>query len=125
MMRALTATWQRLLMPAIAAAAVLYLVPWPSTADVTEPSLTPSCATWDRNASVGVALLVPDPSALAEAQLDFALYQLRRARRNCRAGRIELAREDYAVVQSTHPFPSRQESRREEPADAARGRAGP
>jgi hypothetical protein len=125
MVRALTASWQRLLMSAIAAAAVLYLAPWPSTADVTESSLPPSCAAWDRAASVGVALLVPNSSALAEAQLDFALYQLRRARRNCRAGRIELAREDYAVVQSSHPFPRQQESRRELPDDAARQRASP
>jgi hypothetical protein len=114
--RILSASWPRLLVSAVAVAALFYWLPWPGAADIREPALSATCAAWDREAGVGVALLVPDPSALAEAQLDVALYQLRRARKNCRLGLIELAREDYAVLQNAHPFPNREASRRGEAA---------
>ena len=75
-----------------------------------EPPLAPQCRTWDRDSSLGIALLVPDDSDIAEVRLDDALYQLRRARKNCRAGRLDLAGQDYDVLQRAHPFPQQASS---------------
>jgi hypothetical protein len=79
---------------------------WTGTAEGDRP-LDTVCASWDREASIGIALLVPVTAPLAESQLDYALFQLRRARKNCRAGRPALAREDYLSLSNSHPFPGR------------------
>jgi hypothetical protein len=110
-MRALTGTWPRLTLFAFAAAALLYGNQWLFAAATFAPPLDPQCRTWDRDTSIGIALLLPDDSDVAEARLDDALYQLRRARKNCRAGRLELARQDYDTLQRSHPFPTQQASR--------------
>jgi hypothetical protein len=109
-MRALTRPWHRLTLSAFAAAALLYANQWLFAAATFEPPLDPQCRTWDRDTSIGIALLLPDDGDVAEARLDDALYQLRRARKNCRAGRLDLARQDYDTLQRTHPFPTRQAS---------------
>jgi hypothetical protein len=74
--------------------------------DIDKP-LDSVCATWDREASVGIALLVPYATALAESHLDDALFRLRRARKNCRAGWLDVARQDYEQLREGYPFPSR------------------
>jgi hypothetical protein len=109
-MRALTGTWHRLMLSAVAAAALLYANQWLFAAATFEPPLDQQCRAWDRDTSIGIALLVPDDSDVAEARLDNALHQLRRARKNCRAGRLDLARQDYDTLQQTHPFPTQQAS---------------
>ena len=72
-------------------------------------ALDPVCAAWDRQASMGIALLVPQTGTLDEAHLDYALYQLRRARKNCRVGWYEAARQGYLALQSAYPFPDHAE----------------
>jgi len=57
-----------------------------------------------REASQGIATLISDSSAAAELRLDEALRQLRRARKNCRAGAITLAGHDYASLHQTFPI---------------------
>jgi hypothetical protein len=109
-MRALTGTWPRLTLSAVAAAALLYANQWLFAAATFEPPLAPECRSWDRDTSVGIALLVPDDRDVTEARLDDALYRLRRARKNCRAGRLDLARLDYDTLQRAHPFPIQQAS---------------
>ncbi len=61
------------------------------------------CATWDRAAAEGIAAIIADRGAAAELRLDEAILQLRRARKNCRAGLAALARRDYASLQQTFP----------------------
>jgi len=62
-----------------------------------------NCETWDREASEGIAAIIPDRSAAAELRLDEAVLQLRRARKNCRAGFAATARHDYASLHQTFP----------------------
>ena len=66
------------------------------------------CAAWDQEASRGIADLVPDPSARAEWKLDQALLQLRRARKHCRSGAVQVAYHDYASLHRGFPLPARQ-----------------
>jgi hypothetical protein len=100
-------TWQRLLLLLLAIGGLAQLGYWAAVAEGVDRPLDAVCASWDREASIGIALLVPDPAALAESQLDYALFQLRRARRNCRAGWLDLARQDYANLRNAHPYPNR------------------
>jgi hypothetical protein len=100
-------TWQRLLLLLLAIGGFAQIGYWAVVAEGIGRPLDIACTLWDREASIGIALLVPEPTALAESQLDYALFQLRRARKNCRAGRLGLARQDYANLQDTHPFPGR------------------
>jgi hypothetical protein len=99
-----------MLLSAFAVAALLHVNHGLFTAATSAPPLDPQCRTWDRDTSIGIALLLPDDSDLAEARLDDALYRLRRARKHCRAGRLDLARQDYDVLHRTHPLPTRQPS---------------
>ena len=99
-------TWQRLVLLLLALGGFALIGYWSVVAEGHERPLDAVCASWDREASIGIALLVPDPAALAEAHLDDALYKLRRARKNCRAARLDLARQDYATLRATYPFPS-------------------
>ena len=73
----------------------------PNRPDVSGP---PNCAAWDREASEGIAALISDTSAAAELRLDEAILQLRRARKNCRAGFVELAGHDYTSLHRAFPF---------------------
>jgi hypothetical protein len=100
-------TWQRLLLLLLAIGGFAQVGYWAVVAEGIDRPLDAVCASWDREASIGIALLVPDPGALAESQLDYALFQLRRARRNCRAGWLDLARQDYAALRDAHPYPNR------------------
>lgn len=64
----------------------------------------PMCATWDQEASQGIANLISDTSATAEWQLDQALLQLRRARKHCRSGAVQVAYHDYASLHQGFPL---------------------
>jgi hypothetical protein len=105
--RRVFSTWQGLALPLLALGGLAQLGYWAVVAQDIDRPLDSVCASWDREASIGIALLVPRSTALAETQLDDALYRLRRARNNCRAGRLALAREDYAALRDAHPFPGR------------------
>lgn len=95
-------------------AAGLLQVAWTAFASRgAEVPLDPTCATWDRQASFGIALLVPQTGTLDDARLDYALHQLRRARKNCRVGWLEAARQDYMALQAAYPFPNRSEEAEE------------
>jgi hypothetical protein len=107
MRRFLPVSWQGLLLSAVGAAAFLHLGYWILAAEIIERPLDPACAAMDRETSIGIALLVPHAEALIEARLDDALYRLRRARKNCRAGWHELARSDYDALRDAYPFPQR------------------
>jgi hypothetical protein len=99
-------TWQRLLLLALTILGIGQIGYWAVVGDIAKP-LDSICASWDREASVGIALLVPETTALAESHLDDALFRLRRARKNCRAGWLDIARQDYEHLRKSHPFPSR------------------
>jgi hypothetical protein len=104
-MRLPLANWSRLPLSALAAALLLHLNNLVFVAATSEPARDPRCPAWDRETSIGIALLVPMEGELAEARLDAALHRLRRARKNCRAGRLDLAHQDYAALQRAYPFP--------------------
>jgi hypothetical protein len=99
-------TWQRLLLLLLAIGGFAQITYWAVVADGIERPLDQVCAAWDREASSGIATLVPGSTALTESQLDYALFQLRRARKNCRAGWLDIAREDYASLRNAYPVPS-------------------
>jgi hypothetical protein len=100
-------TWQWLLLLALAILGIGQIGYWVVAAGDIDKPLDSICASWDREASVGIALLVPDATALAESHLDDALFRLRRARKNCRAGWFDIARQDYEHLRASYPFPSR------------------
>lgn len=106
-LRALTGSWRRLLLASIAALGLTQLAYVVIAAVPGEPALDVVCAGWDRTASLGIALLVPDHTDVSGARLDFALYQLKRARNHCRDGRHDLARQYYDALIVAHPFPTR------------------
>jgi hypothetical protein len=62
------------------------------------------CAAWDEEASRGTADLIFDTSATAEWRLDQALLQLRRARKHCRSGAVQVAYHDYASLHRGFPL---------------------
>jgi hypothetical protein len=97
--------WQRLALLGLAVGGFAAVGMWSVAREGIEQPLEAACVSWDRDASSGVARLVPDPTPLAQARLDDALYRLRRARGNCRAGRFELARQDYASLRASHALP--------------------
>ena len=100
-------TWQRSLLLLLAVFGIGQIGYWAVVAGGIEKPLDSVCASWDREASVGVALLVPNPTALGESHLDDALFRLRRARKNCRAGWLDIARQDYQSLRDDYPFPGR------------------
>jgi hypothetical protein len=106
-LRALTGSWRRLLLVAGAALGLAQLGYAIVTFAPADPPLDTVCASWDREASMGVALLVPDHTDVSGARLDYALYQLKRARNHCRDGRYDLARQYYDALVAAHPFPGR------------------
>jgi len=103
----LRSVWRRALLPALAIFGVGQISYWAVVTEDIEKPLDAVCATWDREASVGVAMLVPNATLLAEAHLDDALFRLRRARKNCRAGWLDIARQDYAYLREAYPLPTR------------------
>jgi hypothetical protein len=112
MVSTVTRAWRCMMISALVVAGLLQ-VAWTAFASRgTEVQLDPVCAAWDRQASFGIALLVPQTTAIDEARLDYALYQLRRARKNCRVGWLEAARQDYTALQANFPFPNRLEKER-------------
>ena len=66
-----------------------------------EVPLHPICAHWDGKAANALARLLHETSDVALRQAGDALFRLRRARRNCRAGWLALSCRDYhAIVRS-------------------------
>jgi hypothetical protein len=63
-----------------------------------EQAINPVCETWDSAASSAVARLVADTSDTAARQLGDSLFRLRRARKNCRIGWVNLACQDYRAL---------------------------
>jgi len=63
-----------------------------------EPPLHPICAQWDGKAADAVARLLHETSDAALRQAGDALFRLRRARRNCRAGWLALSCRDYHAI---------------------------
>jgi hypothetical protein len=100
-------TSQRVLLLLLALLGFSQIGYWAVVAEGIEKPLDAVCASWDGEASVGVALLVPSTTALDESRLDDALFRLRRARKNCRAGWLDVARQDYGSLRDEFPFPGR------------------
>jgi hypothetical protein len=100
-------TWQRGLLLLLVIFGIGQVGYWAVFSEGVEKPLDSICASWDREASFGVALLVPDATALGESHLEEALFRLRRARKNCRAGWLDIARQDYVSLRDDYPFPGR------------------
>jgi len=85
--------------PAFAAVAICGLL-YAFLATSAEPirAFDARCEPWDDAASAAVARLVAIRDETAEAFFGDAVFRLRRARRNCRAGWIGLARLDYEAL---------------------------
>jgi len=60
--------------------------------------LHPICTHWDEMAADIVARLVHEPADASLRQAGDALFRLRRARRNCRAGWLALSCQDYHAI---------------------------
>jgi hypothetical protein len=95
--------WRGLLLAAMAVAGLLYASARTTTISELKTAVGTDCDAWDRAASEGIAAIISDRSIAAELRLDEAILQLRRARKNCRAGAIALAGHDYASLHRTFP----------------------
>jgi len=62
------------------------------------------CLEWDVNAKRALAPAARTPKLMDQQLLD-ALATLRRARHNCAAGRLDLARRDYEAVRTAYGLP--------------------
>ncbi|MGP0092337.1 MAG: hypothetical protein ACLPKB_20605 [Xanthobacteraceae bacterium] len=71
---------------------------WIAHAD--RPAPPPMCAAWDDMARRTLAPMMHANTLVRDPRLDDALAQLRRARRNCHAGRVDQARRDYVALGS-------------------------
>jgi hypothetical protein len=60
--------------------------------------LSPTCIHWDEKAADVVARLEHEPADASLRQAGDALFRLRRARRNCRAGWFALSCQDYYAI---------------------------
>jgi hypothetical protein len=56
------------------------------------------CRPWDEKAADALARLVHEPGDASLRQAGDALFRLRRARRNCRAGWLAVACQDYQAI---------------------------
>jgi hypothetical protein len=65
------------------------------------PVVSGICAEWDADAKHGLAPLMHQPKLIDHRLLD-ALTTVRRARHNCAAGRLDLARRDYEAVRALY-----------------------
>ena len=115
-------SWRGLLLVGVIALALSQLGPSRSVSRQ-EATSQPNCETWDRAASEGIAAIISDNRAAGEVRLDEAILQLRRARKNCRSGSIDLAGRDYGSLHQTYPVSTG--SIRAIPHDAATGAAAP
>ena len=88
-------TWRMLMVVAVFGVGLAQFIPWTKPRAIQANSATPNCEALDRQASVAVSALVLDSSGRGELRLDEALMQLRRARKNCRAGFNAVAVNDY------------------------------
>jgi hypothetical protein len=88
-------TWRVLTVVAVFGVGFAQLVPWMKPRSVHANSPTLNCEALDRQASAAVSALVFDSSSRGELRFDEALMQLRRARKNCRAGFNAVAVADY------------------------------
>ena len=95
-------SWRGLLLVGVIALALSQLAPSKSVSHQ-EAAPQANCEAWDRAASEGIAALISDNRAASELRLDEAILQLRRARKNCRSGSIELAGHDYKSLHQTYP----------------------
>jgi hypothetical protein len=71
---------------------------WIAHAD--RPAPPPMCAAWDDMARRTLAPMTHANTVVRDPRLDDALAQLRRAHRNCHAGRMDQARRDYEALAS-------------------------
>jgi hypothetical protein len=94
-------SWRGLLLLGIVGLSLSQFASWRKLAGSQDGSAQLSCPIWDREASEGIATLIFDGSAAAELRLDEAILQLRRARKNCRAGSTEVAGHDYKSLHQT------------------------
>jgi hypothetical protein len=62
-----------------------------------------ACAQWHQAASAAVARLVHSTHDADLRQVNGSIFRMRRARRNCEAGWLELACQDYAAVATSAP----------------------
>ena len=95
-------SWRGLLLVGVIALALSQVGPSKSVSRQ-EAAAQANCEAWDRAASEGIAALIPDNRAASELRLDEAILQLRRARKNCRSGSIDLAGHDYTSLHQTYP----------------------
>jgi hypothetical protein len=97
-------SWRAMLLIAVATVGLAQFTPWTGASSQMKITVSASCEASDRDASAGIAPLLSDTSSAAELRLDEAILQLRRARKNCRAGATVLAEQDYASLQRTFPL---------------------
>ena len=71
------------------------------SADRLEPA---DCKAWDQEAVEGITPLLYDDRAVTNLKLDEAMMQLRRARANCKAGSLAVAKKDYASLHRAFPI---------------------
>ena len=77
---------------------------WPARPAISQGVLIQAdCVAWDLKASEGLAQLILDSSATGEWKLDQAILQLRRARKHCRSGSVQVAAHDYASLHRHFP----------------------
>jgi hypothetical protein len=95
-------SWRGLLCVGLIALALSQPGP-PRSVSRQEAASQQNCEAWDRAASEGIAAIIPDNRAASELRLDEAILQLRRARKNCRSGSIDLAGRDYTALHRTYP----------------------
>jgi hypothetical protein len=106
--RAAMATWSRRKF-GLCALVLAAVIAWPSIqrlgGDDEEANVAPraaACLDWDAAARGAVGQLVNGPRDLDLRQVGDAVFRMRRARRNCQAGWINLACRDYdAIVRGT------------------------
>jgi hypothetical protein len=94
-------SWRALLFAGIAAFGWFHWGTRTTAVGGLEAAMRTDCDAWDRAASEGIGAIISDRSIAAELRLDEAILQLRRARKNCRAGSIALAGHDYASLHQT------------------------
>lgn len=87
--------WRALMVIAVFGVGIAQLLPLMRPHAVRANSRTLNCESYDAGASAAVAALMFDSSGRGELRMDEALMQLRRARKNCRAGFDETAVNDY------------------------------
>jgi hypothetical protein len=75
----------------------------PDRVDAEKQGPARTCAQWHQAASTAVARLVQSTRDADLRQVNDSIFRMRRARRNCEAGWLELACQDYAAVATSAP----------------------